>query len=176
MNGLWEQIRDACPAGVRDILRGLLAKAPDHPLTTSGYDPYFHLVRWRIPLTYSSEPVPGHQVLGATSWPGGGPHIVLRSDLFWLEERCVLAHELIHAALGPIGPCLRETAPGLVEVREKIETAIDEIAASRLLPYGPAVRETARAFKDDLGAWMLNVTPPFLDARVRGMVDVRATS
>nr|DAO73741.1 MAG TPA: HTH-type transcriptional regulator [Caudoviricetes sp.] len=94
---------------------------------------------------------------GACRWSRRS--ILLDIRLSGIEERCTLAHELVHAERGPF-PCWLTT-------RE--ESIVDAKAARRLIPLDALGEALAWSLHPTVAAEELDVDPPTLEALLRNL-------
>ena len=85
--------------------------------------------------------------------------ILLDIRLSRVEERCTLAHEIIHAERGPF--------PRWLTTRE--ESIVDTKAARRLIPLDALGEALAWSLHPAVAAEELDVDPPTLDALLRDL-------
>lgn len=85
--------------------------------------------------------------------------ILLDIRLSRVEERCTLAHELVHAERGPF--------PRWATARE--EAAVDAEAARRLIPLDALGEALAWSLHPTVAAEELDVDPPTLEALLRNL-------
>lgn len=87
--------------------------------------------------------------------------ILLDIKLSRIEERCTLAHELVHAERGPF--------PRWATVRE--EVAVNAEAARRLIPLDALGEALAWSLHPAVAADELDVDPPTLEALLRDLAE-----
>ena len=85
--------------------------------------------------------------------------ILLDIRLSGIEERCTLAHELVHAERGPF--------PRWLTARE--ESIVDAKAARRLIPLDALGEALAWSLHPAVAAEELDVDPPTLEALLRNL-------
>lgn len=85
--------------------------------------------------------------------------ILLDIKLSRIEERCTLAHELVHAERGPF--------PRWATARE--EAAVNAEAARRLIPLDALGEALAWSLHPTVAAEELDVDPPTLEALLRNL-------
>lgn len=96
-------------------------------------------------------------VRGACRW--SRKSILLDIRLSRIEERCTLAHELVHAERGPF--------PRWLTTWE--ESIVDAKAARRLIPLDALGEALAWSLHPAVAAEELDVDPPTLDALLRDL-------
>lgn len=126
------------------------------------YDPWHEVSRF-AGLTVVEAPLPP-RLRGLIDFENNT--ITLSSDLLPVEQRCTLAHELVHAERGPV--LMRHTA------RE--EAAVSAIAARRLIPLDELTE--ALRWSDDaaLLAHDLGVDARTVRIRLRTLTDAERGS
>lgn len=87
--------------------------------------------------------------------------ILLDIKLSRIEERCTLAHELVHAERGPF--------PRWATARE--EAAVNAEAARRLIPLDALGEALAWSLHPAVAADELDVDPPTLEALLRDLAE-----
>lgn len=96
-------------------------------------------------------------VRGACRW--SRKSILLDIRLSRVEQRCTLAHELVHAERGPF--------PHWLTTRE--ESIVDAKAARRLIPLDALGEALAWSLHPTVAAEELDVDPPTLEALLRDL-------
>ncbi|MEX3609726.1 ImmA/IrrE family metallo-endopeptidase [Rothia sp. LK2588] len=112
------------------------------------YDPQHHADKLGLKVIEGN---PGHGLRGR--WIGNQT-IILRPGLTWIQHRCTLAHEIVHAEYDP--PLIPH------HLSAKAEARADRIAALRLIDHQDFI-DVARIY-DSLPqlAYELGVTPKIL--------------